>query len=258
MNIWDSVHRGLEKASQEAARIAKTQRLRGNIDNLSRQIQIQHDNLIRKVMELFSSGKLTQNELIPLCQELTHLQQQLHVFQNELKQLQRLGTPVVQSTQPAAPIAPPPYAPPDPLLLGSEAIAPIAYAPPLPEHQTYIDTTVALSAPPPPPGGEPSTISAIETLLLGTNVPPPPPVVEKQVCPACRTEVAPGNAFCHNCGSPVRNNTVAHLPTMRAGTLEPVYSEGQETIRSSTAKDQVTSSSDISPPSTPQPKDGGQ
>src|SRR5437868_13388927 len=127
MNLWDSVHRGLEKASQEAARIAKIQRLRGNIDHFSRQIHIQHDILLRKVMELFNSGQLTQSELIPLCQELMSLQQQLHVFHNELKHLQSLGAPAVQPAQPAAPIAPPP-----------------------PEYQAYNDTTVPVPAPPPP------------------------------------------------------------------------------------------------------------
>jgi hypothetical protein len=248
MNLWDSVHRGLEKASQEAARIAKTQRLRGNIDNLSRQIHTQHDNLLRKVMELFTSGQLTQSELIPLCQELANLQQQLQAFQSELKHLQSLGAPPVQPAQPAAPMAPPPYAPPNSPLPGNEPIAPTVYAPPPPEHQLYIDTTVPVSTPPPPPpSGEPVTVSAIETLLLSTNV-QSLPAVEKQVCSTCRLEVAPGNAFCHNCGSPVHTSNVAHLPTVRGGTLEPVYPEGQETIRSS--------SSGTLP--TPQPKDGGE
>jgi hypothetical protein len=225
MNLWDSVHRGLEKASQEAARIAKLQRLRGNIDNLSRQIHIHHDNLLHKVMELFSSGQLTQSELIPLCQELMSLQQQLHVFQNELKQLQSLGTPAVQPAQPAVPIAPPP-----------------------PEYQSYSDTTVPVPVPPPPPPGEePLTVSAIDTLLLGTHV-QSLPAVEKQVCSTCRSEVAPGNAFCHNCGSPVHTSNVAHLPTVRGGTLEPIYPEGQETMRSSASGTLPT----------PQPKDGGQ
>src|SRR5947209_4421087 len=126
MNLWDSVHRGLEKASQEAARIAKIQRLRGNIDNLSRQIHTHHDNLLRKVLDLFSAGQLTQSELIPLCQELASLQQQLHMFQQELKQLQNLGTPSVQPAQPAAPIAPHP-----------------------PEYHAYSESTVPVQPPPP-------------------------------------------------------------------------------------------------------------
>ena len=41
MPLWDSVQRSLEKASQEAARIAKTQRLRSTIDGLTRQVNTQ-------------------------------------------------------------------------------------------------------------------------------------------------------------------------------------------------------------------------
>lgn len=256
MNIWDSVHRSLEKASQEAARIAKAQRLRTNFDNLSRQIHTQHDNLIGKVMELYSSGKLTQSELIPLCQELTNLQQQLHAVQSELKHLQSQGMPSAQPGQIAVPIAPPP--PPGPPLSGSDAIAPTIYAPSPSEYQPYVDTTAPIPAPPPPPGGEPLTVSALETVLLSANAAPPAPAIEQQLCSTCQTEVTPGNAFCHNCGSPVRTSNTAHLPTMRGGTLEPLYSEGQETIRSSTVDEMPPGS--ISPSSIPaqQLKDGGQ
>ena len=88
MPLWDSVQRSLEKASQEAARMAKTQRLRYTIDGLSRQISTQSNNIVNKTMDLFSAGELTQSELLPLCQEITNLQQQLNLAQNELKQIQ--------------------------------------------------------------------------------------------------------------------------------------------------------------------------
>src|SRR5438128_4929356 len=88
MPLWDSVQRGLEKASQEAARIAKTQRLRSTIDGLTRQMNTQHSAIFNKTMELFLAGQLTQGELLPLCQEMVNLQQQLNQAQNELKQLQ--------------------------------------------------------------------------------------------------------------------------------------------------------------------------
>src|SRR6266480_6657365 len=97
MPLWDSVQRGLEKASQEAARIARTQRLRSNIDGLSRQMYAQNNAIFNKTMELFVSGQLTQSELLPLCQEMINLQQQLNQAQNELKQLQ------AQSSQPPGP-----------------------------------------------------------------------------------------------------------------------------------------------------------
>src|SRR5712691_12870974 len=77
MPLWESVQRGLEKATQEATRIAKTQRLRSTIDGLSRQIHAQNGNILNKTMELFIAGQLTQSELVPLCQEMVSLQQQL-------------------------------------------------------------------------------------------------------------------------------------------------------------------------------------
>ena len=88
MPLWDSVQRSLEKASQEAARIARTQRLRSIIDGLSRQINTQNNAIVNKAMDLFVSGQLTQSELLPLCQEMMNLHQQLNQAQNELKQLQ--------------------------------------------------------------------------------------------------------------------------------------------------------------------------
>ncbi len=119
MPLWDSVQRGLEKASQEAARIARTQRLRSNIDGLSRQMYAQNNAIFNKTMELFVSGQLTQSELLPLCQEMINLQQQLNQAQNELKQLQ------AQSSQPPAPHAadipdvPPPPPGVEPLTVSS-------------------------------------------------------------------------------------------------------------------------------------------
>ncbi len=158
MNIWDSVHRSLEKASQEAARIAKTQRLRFTIDALSRQINTHNSTLVSKVMELFTAGQLTQSELLPLCQELNNLQQQVEQANNELRLLQNQGP---QST-PANPYT------------GPGETAPTMYAPPPPpsDYQQYEHNTIAAPPPPPPPpGGEPLTTSAIETVAMDTEYP---------------------------------------------------------------------------------------
>src|SRR5579859_852606 len=91
MNIWDSVHRGLEKASHEAGRIARAQKLRSQIDGLSRQLNTQQNVLINRTMELYTSNQLSQSQLLPICNELASLQQQLEQAQNELKQLHSQG-----------------------------------------------------------------------------------------------------------------------------------------------------------------------
>ncbi|SRR5216684_2871519 len=239
MPLWDSVQRGLEKATQEATRIAKTQRLRATIDGLSRQINAQNSNILNKCMELFLAGQLTQAELLPLCQEMVSLQQHLAQAQAELKQLQA-SQAQSSGTQPGAPnlYLSPETGGPAPYPSMDEALAPTVYVPP-PAYQSYLDSTNEYSVPPPPPGVEP-TVSSIDTIRMNWEVLPSAPRTEPRLCTVCRAELPPGNAFCHNCGAPVQDNDSEHLPTVRAGNLEPFYPGGQETMRSDTPVTPVT------------------
>ena len=154
MNIWDSVHRGLEKASHEAARIARVQRLRTTIDTLNRQVYTQQGTLLARTMEAFHEGRLIQSELLPLCQELATLQQQLEQAQNELKQPQNQGPMTASpSSAPTTPIT-------------AFVSDPLATTQPEPMYQMYAD-----QAPPPPPPYQPYATPTIP-------VPPPPPSLE--------------------------------------------------------------------------------
>src|ERR1051326_8911081 len=142
MPLWDSVQRSLEKASHEAARIAKAQRLRSTIDGLTRQLNTQSNNLVNKAMDLFSTGQLTQGELLPLCQEITNLQQQMNQAINELKQIQATQPQTTgPQTQPGAPNPYLPLGPGGPTTYPStgEGLPPNDYTPP--DHQAYLDST---------------------------------------------------------------------------------------------------------------------
>jgi hypothetical protein len=232
MPIWDSVQRGLEKASQEAQRIAKIQRLRSTTDNLSRQMNTQHGNLINKTMELFISGQLTQVELLPLCQELIYLKQQLDEAQNELRQ--------VQAAQPAGQM---PHA-----TEGNYEMPPTVYAPP-PNYDTFVAGNEDLT-PPPPPGIEPLTISAMSTVIM--NAPPPSPSSpeaqpEKRLCPACKAELQSDFAFCHNCGTLIQDIESQHLPTARAGMPELAFPSNEQTVQGDAT---ISAPEDTTPPPT--------
>ena len=210
MPLWDSVQRSLEKASQAAARKARTQRLRSSIDGLTRQINTQHNNILNKAMDMFVAGQLTSSELYPLCQEMMNLQQELFHARNELQQLQ------AQASQ-AQPATPQVGGPPPPLPPGQGAP---------PEYQSYLDSTSSMTVPPPPPGVESLTISAMETVEMNQGVPTSAPI-----CSNCQTELFPNNAFCHSCGAPVQLNDSQHQPTMRAGSLEDIYPGEAATMR---------------------------
>ena len=253
MPIWDSVQRGLEKASQEAMRIAKTQRLRSTIDNLSRQMNIQSSNLVNKTMELFHNGQLTQSELLSICQELAYLKQQIDDAQNELRQAQT-SLPTTPAAQPEGPGTYPPTMPAGPMpyapspMEGNYELPPTVYAPPPPGYETYLDSSSDVT-PPPPPGVEPLTISAIDTVLMDAPSSPHAPSApqsEKRLCPACQAEVQPDHAFCHNCGTLVQYSDSHHLPTARASTPESASLGGEATVR---ADETSPTPGNIAPPS---------
>jgi len=214
MPLWDSVQRSLEKASQEAARIAKTQRLRSTIDGLTRQINTQQSNILNKAMDMFVAGQLTSSELYPLCQEMMNLQQELYQARNELQQLQAQ----VSQAQNTIPQAGGPNAP-----LPPEQVAP-------PGYQSYLDSTSSLSVPPPPPGVEPLMAGAMENIGMNQGYPISAPSAKK-LCPVCHVELFPNYAFCQSCGSPVQENDSQHSPTMQGGSVEHIYPGEEATMR---------------------------
>ena len=220
MPLWDSVQRSLEKASQEAARIAKTQRLRSTIDGLTRQVNTQQSSIVNKAMDMFVAGQLTQGELYQLCQEMMNLQQQLNQARAEMQLLQAQAS---QSQTPAGPGGPAPNA------TGGESIQPAVYAPP-PEYPSYLDSTSAASVPPPPPGVEALTVSVMETVEMNEGIPGSSSSA-KQFCSVCQAELFPNHAFCQSCGAPVRINNLQHAPTMRVGTVEYSYAADEATMR---------------------------
>jgi hypothetical protein len=277
MNIWDSVHRGLDKASKEAGRIARMQRLRFQIDKAARQINTQESTLLHQVMDLFMAGQLTQGELLPLCHELMSLRQQVAQAQSELQVLQSQGP---QPSQPGQEI----HAP----TASSEEIAPTTYAPPpsapsVPSYQPFDATVPAIPPPPPPPGmdlqtlypqetsmntfsggnaTDAPTISAQETMLIHEGGPGQQSghevasasmnknqqlgIESGQRCPQCHAEALPGYYFCQNCGSSLLPQESYYPPTIRTSGSESFYPSGQETIFSSSTGDAGLERPDLS------------
>lgn len=214
-NIWESMQRGLEKASQEAARIGRMQRLRYTVDSLSRQLTTQNNLLVVRAMEIFSAGQMTQSELLPICQDLQILKQQLEQAQNELKALTNQGT------APAGQTATGPY-PPSSEITATIAVLPPTQAAPPPPGYSPLESTRTIPAPPPPPGVEPLTISALDTQLINTG--DPSSATQNPRCPQCQAELAPEHTYCQNCGARIDKGGIEHLPTVRAG----FYPTGQE------------------------------
>lgn len=174
MSFLESIQHGLEKASQEAARITKIQHLHNVSNDLNFKASQEGQRLIAKTMELYSNGSLGQGELTAICQQIATYQQQINEVYEELQRLQK---PDENAEQPPSPIAPPPTAyPPYPApptgYPAYAAPAPTSYPPyptqqmnypaqpmPQPGYPAYPGTSAAPGYPayPASPSGEPPT-----------------------------------------------------------------------------------------------------
>ena len=227
MNIWDSVQRGLEKATHEAARIAKAQRLRATLEGLSKQIETQQSAIIGTAMELFRNGQLTQNELLVLCQALHTSQQQFAQAQSELKSMQNQSNASTQAMQPNATVA-------------------YTQSP----YQPYESTLPAL-VPPPPPGVEALSVSSLETMRMA------PSATEQAHCDTCQAPLVTGNAFCHNCGTPVRTDTASYQPTVRSSNSEEANVKHDERTIVDVAEQTTIRAEEVDQPVQDTPHNGG-
>lgn len=270
MNIWDSVQRGLEKASQGAERIAKLQRTRTQIEQLGRQMSKQEGILLQSIMDLYAAGLITQSDLIPICQDLLSTHQQLTQAQHELQVLQNQGTPTPPTTHPGNPSTP---APQSMYPIHSPSTDPSTqYAPPPPYQSTYIEPTVPVLPPPPPEFltssqretmiGEVSTphanIEVVQT--TGTQTTAEPLKIVR--CPVCGAQAHLDSLYCQSCGTALQQHMADHLPTVRSHNSSAEYPPIQQipsaSIQTDTDDATMRSENPPSPASTPLPeKDRG-
>ncbi len=124
MSFLESIQHGLEKASQEATRLAKIQHLHNVANDLNFKAAQQGQHLVAQAMEMYHNGLLAQGELTAICKQIADYQQQLKEVQEELQRLQQDGGDADQQT-PQPPLPPagypayPPAAPSQPYTPGT-------------------------------------------------------------------------------------------------------------------------------------------
>ncbi|GCE06180.1 zinc ribbon domain-containing protein [Dictyobacter aurantiacus] len=238
MNLWDSVHRSLEKASNSAGRIARIQRTRSQIEILGRQLTAQEQDVLKQVMELYVAGMLTQPELLTPCQNLFNSHQQLSQARAELQLLMSQG-----------PAVPPQETHETTYTSQSDGshTAPV-----------YADTTVPV-IPPPPPGLTPLTIHSQETMIVEevapdtdkvdlaaapTRLEGAPAQAPARQCPGCGTAIQARDLYCPACGRALHPHMEEQLPTARVSPSSSVYPE----LHADQIEDQATVRSEDPPP----------
>ena len=149
MSFLESIQHGLEKASQEAARITRIQHLHNISNDLTFKASQQGQALIVQAMDMYHNGHLGQGELVAICQQIATYQQQISEVQAEL---QRLRKPEDHAGEQAAPVAPSPTSypaypqatPPQAYAAGD---APTSYLPPQPSYPAQSPAYPAPAAP---------------------------------------------------------------------------------------------------------------
>lgn len=176
MSFLESVQHGIEKASQQAARFAKIQHLHQVINDLTFKSGKESQDLLQSVLALFQSGKLTQSELLPACQQILTYQQQIAEVREAIARIQAEAQEHAQQQDAPPPMPPPPAAAYPPY--------PGVPTPPPPGYPLY--AVPAGNMPPPgypaypPPGYPPYAYPPGP----GVPVPVPPAVPVAPVAPA--------------------------------------------------------------------------
>jgi hypothetical protein len=141
MSFLESVQHGLEKASQEAARITKIQHLHNVATDLGFKASQEGQTLIAKAMEMYHSGLLAQGDLVVICQQIATFQQQINEIHEEIQRLQSSqeepqGAPFPPASYPVYPPAP-----------GAQAYAPGVVPPGYPAYPASPASYPAYAAP---------------------------------------------------------------------------------------------------------------
>jgi hypothetical protein len=169
-NIMDQFRRGLDRASFEADRLMRYNRVRAEASRIRQQAREQTHALGEKVLELYQANDLPVPALRDLARAVMELNERVDRKEDEAALIQKEewvdpeGEEPAGDPQPGAATAPPPRvaATGDPQIGAATGPAP----------------TPGAAAAPAPTGA----------------------AVERHVCPACGTALRPQAAFCPHCG----------------------------------------------------------
>ena len=186
-SFMDSLRRGLDRASFEADKLMRYNRVRGEAVRVQTQSQEQVHELGERALALYAAGTLHNSELTDLAREITDLRERARQKEAEAAAIQ--GEVWIEPPMPPAmPGAPPPAPGP--------SVAPVAPAAPPAPAAPWTPPPAAPAAPPSWSSGPARPLGPIED--QGTHRIPPPD--RNAYCPVCGAPLRPQAAFCAQCG----------------------------------------------------------
>lgn len=228
MSFLESIQHGLEKASQEATRLAKIQHLQSVANDLNFKTAQQGQYLIAQAMNMYHRGILAQGELTAICQQIALYEQQINEVGAEIQKLKKNED--AQEDQQVTAVPPPPTGYP---AVPAQPYPTGTVPPPYPAYPNTGAYPVQTGYPgyPASPGNEQPTQQ-----LSTSNEPPTSPGAPAQVNEA-PAQATPHKSSTHHRAAATTAETSAPAPaagqssaqsdtagTYPGGTLPPIYS----------------------------------
>ena len=228
MSFLESIQHGLEKATQEASRIAKIQHLHNVTTDLNFKSSQQGQNLVSKAMEMYHQGILAQGELTAICKQIDDYQQQMAEVQAELQKLQSPDDDASQQAAPPIPQVPGAYPAYPQAVPGTVPPGYPAYPAPPAGYPAY-PAQAAYPGYPPIPAGYPAYPGVpVQPPVAPASEPPTQPLTAPTAAPApAETQPAPHKAH-HHAAAKATPEAAAPTaePTEQAAPLAGTYANG--------------------------------
>lgn len=220
-NFIDSLRKGIDRASFEADKIMRYNRVRAEAGRLSLQARDQMTVLGERTMALYAAGNLPVPELLDLAREIADLQARAQQKEEEANTIQTedwvepvpstggytppgAGASGYTPPGPQGPPASSPYQPPPAMHPATYNPAP-GYTPPIssPPPAPYQSPPPPSYPPPAPPVAQPPAAHppAVAPRLEDQGTRRVPAPTETDYCPNCGAPLRPHAAFCAQCGT---------------------------------------------------------
>jgi len=105
MGIFDRLREGVDKASFEANKIMRINKVQGRINDLNRQVEQQMVRIGEHLFERYQEGQVSDEELTGFCRQIEELQQRIEEHNAELDRIRQEKPPDASPLDPSRPRA---------------------------------------------------------------------------------------------------------------------------------------------------------
>jgi hypothetical protein len=196
--ITDTVSKGVSTATEKAQQTVEITRLNSQISGKRKEIEKLYADIGESVYSAYRAHDLSlaESKVIPLCEEVTAIHEEIHTLDDRINELRNEKTCVcgqrVTYDVRFCPSCGHPFPDPQP------EPEPIRHEEPAETSDATIAPAAAAIGMVPPSEGPETTIYATDIYAPEEEL--PPRTAKPQLCHNCGTRLAPDSRFCQTCG----------------------------------------------------------